>query len=78
MQLALLVESLEHFVIIKSSYSYINNKKPINEFIDKAKWVKADLRCPNVLKDYLPNTDILLQFAAYFELKIFFKDPMYM
>lgn len=41
-----------------------NKKKPIDHFINKAKWVQADLRCPNVLEDYLPNTDLLLQFAA--------------
>ncbi len=41
-----------------------NNKEPINEFKKKAKWVKADLRCPKSLSDYLPNTDLFLQFAA--------------
>ena len=38
-----------------------NEKAPINEFQKKAKWVKADLRCPNILRDYLPNTDLFLR-----------------
>ena len=41
-----------------------NKRKPINKFIKKAEWVKVDLCNPNSIKNYLPNTDLLLQFVA--------------
>ena len=41
-----------------------NKKPPLVEFESKAKWVKADLRNPQALSEYLQGTDLLLQFAA--------------
>ena len=41
-----------------------NKKLPQKEFESKATWVKADLRKPGILSDYLQGTDLLLQFAA--------------
>ncbi len=41
-----------------------NNRKPPYELLSKAKWIQADLRVPKILKEFLPNTDIFLQFAA--------------
>lgn len=41
-----------------------NIKEPLVNYKNKATWIKADLREQNVLKDYLPNTDLFLQFAA--------------
>lgn len=56
---------LEHFCNNDNEVIAVYNKrKPINKFIKKAEWVKADLRNPNSIQNYLPNTDLLLQFAA--------------
>ena len=41
-----------------------NKKPPLVEFESTAKWVKADLRNPQALSEYLQGTDLLLQFAA--------------
>ncbi len=41
-----------------------NEKPPLKEFELNATWVKADLRKPGILLDYLKGTDLLLQFAA--------------
>ena len=49
----------EHEII-----AIFNKKEPINMPKKNVKWVKADLRIPNILRDYLPNTDLFLQFAA--------------
>tara|TARA_Y100000589_G_scaffold331455_1_gene385086 strand:- start:1496 stop:2437 length:942 start_codon:yes stop_codon:yes gene_type:complete len=43
----------------------IYNKKPPSLLkTPNIKWVQADLRSPNIIKEYLPNTDLFLQFAA--------------
>ena len=56
---------LEHFCNDSNEVIAIYNKKePPYELLSKAKWIKADLRVPKILKDFLPNTDIFLQFAA--------------
>ena len=41
-----------------------NRKKPLPTSSRNIKWVKADLRVPGALKEYLCDTDVLLQFAA--------------
>ena len=51
--------SEEHEII-----AIFNKKEPINKLLKNVTWVKADLRIPNILKDYLSNTDLFLQFAA--------------
>ena len=41
-----------------------NKKEPSRDYDSNVKWIKADLRIPNALEKYLPNTDLFLQFAA--------------
>ncbi|WP_288261469.1 NAD(P)-dependent oxidoreductase [uncultured Prochlorococcus sp.] len=41
-----------------------NKRDPFPVNSGKVKWIKADLRIPGVLKEHLPGTDVLLQFAA--------------
>jgi len=41
-----------------------NKKPPLTNYANKVKWIKADLRVPNILGKYLSNTDLFLQFAA--------------
>jgi len=56
---------MKYFCDDKNEVIAIYNKKPpLAEFELKAKWVKADLRNPQVLSEYLPGTDLFLQFAA--------------
>lgn len=56
---------LEHFCDGKNEvFAVYNKKSPLKEYLSKAKWIKADLRNQNSLSEYLPETDLLLQFAA--------------
>ena len=41
-----------------------NKRKPFCPSSENLRWINADLRTPGVLKDYLKDTDVLLQFAA--------------
>ncbi len=41
-----------------------NKKPPYSLNSSNIRWVQADLRHPNIIKEYLPNTDLFLQFAA--------------
>ena len=56
---------LKHFCDGKNEVIAVYNKKPpLKEYISKAKWIKADLRIQNSISEFLPETDLLLQFAA--------------
>ena len=56
---------LEFFCRNNNEVIAIYNKKgPPEEYINKARWINADLRVPNSIKKYLPNTDLFLQFSA--------------
>ena len=56
---------MKYFCDDKNEVIAVNNKKPpLKEFESNATWVKADLRKPGTLSDYLQGTDLLLQFAA--------------
>ena len=55
---------LEYFSKFDNEIIAISNKRKPSYKSKNIKWVKADLRCPKILKDFLPNTDLFLQFAA--------------
>ncbi len=41
-----------------------NKRDPFPTNSKNVKWIKADLRIPGILKEYLKDTDVFLQFAA--------------